>query len=123
METIGTRIRLIRKTINLSATDFAKKAGVNRTFVYDVEAGRVEPSRNFLDALNKTYGTSYDWILTGKGEMFLAQKETNAEALTDETISEVTRLLADIDEQGKQAVLYAARQAERIVQLEKKLAG
>lgn len=74
--TIGSRLREFRNVKGLSASAFAAQTGLNRTYLSDVEADRREPSRNFLDSLNKTYDLSYDWILTGSGQMFIdAPKE------------------------------------------------
>jgi transcriptional regulator with XRE-family HTH domain len=120
--TTGERIRLLRKTLGLSAVELSKKTSINRTYISDVEGNKREPSRNFLDSLNKTFNASYDWLLTGKGTMFLPEEDdaSNGEATADEIINEIMRLLANMDEQGKQAVLLSARQAERIARLEKK---
>lgn len=41
--------------------------GVSQGYISDIESGRSEPSRNFLQALTERFGVSADWILFGVG--------------------------------------------------------
>jgi transcriptional regulator with XRE-family HTH domain len=40
----GRRIRRTRRASELTATEVAKRAGISRTYLHDIEAGRYRPS-------------------------------------------------------------------------------
>ncbi|MES2434216.1 MAG: XRE family transcriptional regulator [Pseudomonadota bacterium] len=63
----GHRIALWRKESKLSQRALGSVLGVSQGYIGDIEAGRSEPSRNFLQALSERFGVSADWILYGVG--------------------------------------------------------
>jgi len=67
------RIVLIMKTLGLNQAGFAKLLGVSRGIVSEFTNGSREPSKDFLFAISKL-GVSLDWFLTGRGSMFLDEK-------------------------------------------------
>ena len=72
---IGKRVFILRNNIGLSVTDCAKMANINRSYLSDVENGTKKPSRNLLQALYNTFGVSFNWLLTGEGEMFVSSEK------------------------------------------------
>lgn len=64
------RIKLIIKTKNLSASQFADKVGVQRSSVSHVLSGRNKPSLEFIQkVLMKFPDIRTEWLLFGKGSM------------------------------------------------------
>ena len=63
----GKRLREWRKSKGFSQRDLAKELDVSQSYVGNIEAGRSEPSRNFLRALSDRFNVSADWLLTGIG--------------------------------------------------------
>ncbi len=53
--------RMIR--LKMSQEAFARSLGYSRSYIKDIESGRVKPSRAFLEALTSKYGLSVDSIL------------------------------------------------------------
>jgi transcriptional regulator with XRE-family HTH domain len=68
-EEVGIRIKRIRKQKELSQDEFAKKIGVHKNRVYAVETGKAVPSKSFLNKVVRAFNISYDWLVTGEGDM------------------------------------------------------
>jgi transcriptional regulator with XRE-family HTH domain len=67
MKYSADQIANIRSLLNISQEAFAKSIGYSRSYVKDIESGRVKPSRAFLEALTSKYGVSADAMLSGFG--------------------------------------------------------
>jgi transcriptional regulator with XRE-family HTH domain len=66
MNSIGKRIRFIRKANNLTLTDINKKTGLSTGNLSELENDKFLPSANALIQFRKIFNTSIDWILTGE---------------------------------------------------------
>lgn len=128
---VGERIRAYRLSQDMTQQDLADLVSVNRAYLAEIERCVKEPSYNFLMKLFASTSLSSNWLLAGEGSMFLLPPEEKSFRVSqpslreaqDEIATEIAAILPGLDEQGKQAVLAAARQADRIVQLEKKHVG
>lgn len=68
---IGKRMRIIiRKLGYRNVTQFAEKTGIRRSTVYAIIKNNSTPQLENMELLEKA-GINTDWLLTGKGEMFL----------------------------------------------------
>jgi transcriptional regulator with XRE-family HTH domain len=65
---IGNRIKLVRK--NLSRPDFAKRLGISVTSVQTYETLDHIPKGDILQRIQKEFGVSIDWLLTGEGKPY-----------------------------------------------------
>ncbi|MEO5344747.1 MAG: helix-turn-helix transcriptional regulator [Magnetococcus sp. YQC-9] len=68
---ISLRLRTIRRELDLTQQELSERIGVSRAYIADVEAGRKEPSRNFIVKMTDAVHISGDWLLNGTGAMFL----------------------------------------------------
>jgi transcriptional regulator with XRE-family HTH domain len=82
MEYTSDQIIFLRSHLGLSQEAFAKSISYSRSYVKDIESGRVKPSRAFLEALSSKYGVSIDALLSNLGTQILAG--LNAHFLTSE---------------------------------------
>jgi len=64
MNLTGDKISLLRSKLKLTQAAFAKSVNYSRSYVNDIESGRVKPSRDFLEALKEKYGISIDDLLS-----------------------------------------------------------
>lgn len=84
------RITDARKSVKMTQTDFAKATGISQSFLSMVECGLHEPSLDFIRAVHRVTGRSYEWILDGKeptGSQDLSEGITHAiQHLTPEQI-------------------------------------
>lgn len=65
------RIKEVRKTLNMTQTEFGSKVGLTAAAISRIEAGDRDPSEAVVKLICVTYGISYLWLTTGQGEMFL----------------------------------------------------
>jgi transcriptional regulator with XRE-family HTH domain len=69
---MNNRIQLILKTKDISASKFADEIGVQRSSISHILSGRNNPSLDFIQKILKRFpDINSDWILTGKGSMYL----------------------------------------------------
>jgi len=67
---IGRRVYQIRTLKQLTQKTFAAHTGVSRSYVSEVEAGKVKPSIQMLRGICQCYeDISLRWLLTGEGEI------------------------------------------------------
>lgn len=69
------RIKKIRESLNLSQKEFAQELGVISTAISKYERGEVKPASDFLDKLYRKFHVNLNWLISGKGQMFLVSKE------------------------------------------------
>lgn len=66
METVGFRLRALRKKLNLTQKDLEKMTGISSGNISSYEADRFLPSAQALIGLSEALDCSADYILTGK---------------------------------------------------------
>ena len=59
----GTRIRFLRKSLEMTQDNLAEKIGVSKSAIALIETGRREASFKNLIALARALGTTTDWLL------------------------------------------------------------
>lgn len=67
-ETVGERIRKVRKEQKLTQQEVAKRTGVSPTSLVFWERDETSPKGENLLSLCKTLGIEPEWLLNGKGE-------------------------------------------------------
>lgn len=73
---IGERIKMVRKALNLTQEEFAKKIHAKRNTITQYEIGRNEPQSAIITIMCEKYNINRHWLETGEGEMFnLVSKE------------------------------------------------
>jgi len=77
MEYPSDKITRLRSNLGISQAEFAKSIGYSRSYVKDIESGRVKPSRGFLEALSTMYGVSIDVLLSNFGKQVLSAVNAN----------------------------------------------
>ena len=82
------RIRLLRKThLRMSQESFGDSLGVNRSVIKNMELNllkRPEQKEPLYKLICKSFGVSYDWLMTGQGEMIEKTKQSFIEKLSSE---------------------------------------
>lgn len=74
MLNIGERLIQLRKQLNLSQDDLAKKIGVSRTIIGNYERNTNTPSIEVLVKIAKTFNVTIDYLI-GEGELSSYDKE------------------------------------------------
>ncbi len=70
---IGKRIKWLRGA--LTRHDFGSRIGVGKTSIQNYETGDRTPKGDVLQALQKEFSVSIDWLLTGRGEPYVREAD------------------------------------------------
>lgn len=65
-----TRIRELRKYLNLTQAAFGEKIAVKANTITNYETGLRVPSDSVIRSICREFGVSELWLRTGEGEMF-----------------------------------------------------
>lgn len=84
METVGERIKRIRKEADLSMASFGQRIGVNPTSVNKWEKGENNPSERTLKLICSEFHVNYLWLTEGLGDVYSNVGATILEMLVDE---------------------------------------
>jgi transcriptional regulator with XRE-family HTH domain len=79
METIGSRIRAVRKHLKKTQTEFAESLGLNHAIVSIWELDRIEIAEKNIKAICYTFKVNDKWLRTGQGKMFIEEYPLKSE--------------------------------------------
>ena len=71
METIGERIKKIRKAKDMTQEEFAKRLGIKRNTVATYEVGKSDPSDSAVVLMCTVFNVNESWLRTGEGEPYV----------------------------------------------------
>ena len=71
VDKVNDRIRLLRKYLGLSQTEFGAKLGIKQTTVAGYETGGRTPIDAVVSLICREFGVSEEWLRTGDGDMFV----------------------------------------------------
>ncbi len=72
MDTVGGRLRIIRKELKLTQEALAQRLGIGKSALSMIETGRAALSERNKNILIQDLNVNPEWIEDGKGNMFLA---------------------------------------------------
>lgn len=74
---IGKRVRKIRLQKGISQEQFGELIGIKKAAVSKIENGDSSLSRSNLISICKQFNINEEWLLYGKGEMFIPESREN----------------------------------------------
>jgi phage repressor protein C with HTH and peptisase S24 domain len=75
METIGQRLRLIRKELNMTQDQLAQHLGIGKAALSMIETGKAGLSTRNRNILVQDFNANPEWVDNGKGKMFNAEPD------------------------------------------------
>lgn len=66
---MGERFKQLRKKLGLSQIEFAKRLGLTRGAISNIEAGKVQPKPLLIDLICSTFRVNKEWLVSGTGQM------------------------------------------------------
>jgi len=111
---LGERIKFLRKILKLNQQEFAKRIGIARGYLSELESNRKKPPERILRLISHTFGVRYEWLKEGKGEIWEKKKEVpvwfkefleKASDLDIETVRAITEMLKEMNEEDKKLFL------------------
>ena len=87
METVGERVRLMRKQLNMTQEQMAQRLGIGKAALSMIETGKARLSARNKNILVQDFNVNPDWIETGTGKMFNAEPDlTSYNLRTDRSL-------------------------------------
>lgn len=68
---MNTRIRELRKFLNLTLREFGERIGLKPSTISDIEQGRCNISERHIIAICSRFNVNETWLRTGEGEMLI----------------------------------------------------
>lgn len=111
---ISNRIKELRDSLDMSQTEFGKKAGMSRDAVNNAEHNRAKISETTIIAICSAYNVSREWLETGEGDMFNASSADYLNKLASQhglgpggkaLLKVATQVIAELPEDQASALL------------------
>lgn len=84
-ETIGQRINVVRKKLNLTLEKFGEKIGISKVSVRAIEKGINNPSEQTIKLICSVYNVDYAWLTQGVGEdIFISIPEAKIDQIMED---------------------------------------
>jgi transcriptional regulator with XRE-family HTH domain len=96
-ETIGDRLKIIRKFLNLNQEAVSRKMQITNQTLSRYEKGTRFPDSQFLQRFGKLYNVNANWMLYGIGDLFLKDSNQNSE-LEHDKVKELRYYLDKIEQ-------------------------
>ncbi|WP_405157916.1 helix-turn-helix domain-containing protein [Paenibacillus sp. FSL H8-0283] len=71
------RIKAIREALKMSQREFGEHLGVSRDVISNLEYNRVPIKELMIKHICERYGVDENWLVTGDGNMFLSEWQSN----------------------------------------------
>ena len=96
MNSIDYRIKLLRKTLNLSMEKFGEKIGLTKASISKIESGITPLTEKNIKLICSIYNVDYFWLTEGTGEMFVEFPDVAIDMIVDDyKIDETDRILIE----------------------------
>lgn len=93
---VNSRIRKIRKQLDITQEEFGARIGVKGNTVAQWESGRNNPSDSAIAFLCREFHISEEWLRNGIGDMFDPEPEDELKALTEKyNLSATDRIMIE----------------------------
>ncbi len=76
-----SRIKKIRKELDLTQQKFADKLGIKRNTIAMYEMGKTYPSKQTINSICREFNVNEEWLQNGTGEMFAPDASNEVEQL------------------------------------------
>lgn len=84
MTSIGDRIKLLRKTLDMSMEKFGEKIGLSKTTISRIESGDSPLTEKNIKLICSIYKVDYFWLTEGIGEMFIEFPDVAIDMIVEE---------------------------------------
>lgn len=107
--TIGDRLKLLRKELKMTQTDFGERLGVKGNTITNYETGNRSLSEQTIRSICREFNVNKSWLLEGTGTMFVETDKLEmliAKTLAgqNETAVQLFKAFAELDESDWQIV-------------------
>ena len=108
-DAVNTRIRELRKALNLNQKDFAQKIGLKQNAISYMEKSGATVTEQNIKTICSQFNVNENWLRTGSGKMFLENEKKQREFF--DIFDELSPALQD----------YLIKTAKELLDTQKKL--
>ena len=109
---VNERLKIARKTLNLSQKDFAKAMCISNSYLADIENDYRKANDRVIKLASMIYGINENWLKNGEGEMFYKSPD-----------EKITRLVSIFNELPADFQDFVLTHIERLLELKKGQSG
>jgi transcriptional regulator with XRE-family HTH domain len=113
--TIADRIRLLRKTLNLTQAEFAEKIGLKFSALSMIEREQVPITEQNIKLVCFVFNVCEIWLRTGKGDIFMSDSSNLEE--------ELLKLFCQLTPEMQNVILEHVKNLLHIQQIQQNSAG
>jgi len=95
---VGERLTLLRKTLDINQTDMAMTIGCSQANISKYEKDSTTMSIEFLIPLRKAFNVNLDWLLLGIGEMFISEPRVPRTSRIKQKPKSNDKMIKEIDD-------------------------
>ncbi len=112
---MNERIKELRKSLNMTQSEFSAKIGLSRNFIAQIETGTKVPSDRTISDICREFKINEEWLRDGKGPMYKERDGSFTELLSDlddsddDFIKSIIKIYMDLDEDSKKALRKIAK--------------
>ena len=122
---MNERIKALRLSLHLSQDEFARRLGLTRGAITNIELKKTEPKPLLVDLICKEYKANEVWLRTGEGEMFAQlSRDQEISAFMGNLLSETPdfrqRLISVLAQLSPDEWKLLERMAQKLVSEEQK---
>lgn len=99
--TQGTRIRDLRKVLNMTMDQFGERIGVTKSTISNIENENRNATEHMLKSICREYGVREEWLRDGIGEPF------DMHTIDQELLAWINRISPEDDTSFKKRFAYA----------------
>ena len=93
MNTIGDRVKQLRKELKITQADLGQLIGISGPGVARIESGKSKPTEAALKLICATYHVNYMWLTEGVGDMM---EDENIDDMVDRIMANESPLAREI---------------------------
>jgi SOS-response transcriptional repressor LexA len=102
----GNRLKEIRSFAKKTQQEFAERLGITRSKVSDIEAGNQKITTELAEKISKVFNVNFEWLLTGKGQMFNSPTIQHVQQSIDEETNTLSALNFPFDPTTKELPFF-----------------
>lgn len=117
---MNERIRILRKSLDMTQEEFSSKIGLSRNFIAQIETGAKIPSDRTIKDICREFNINEDWLRYGTEPMKVPQTDKLSTYLAqismgnDDFIKDLIEVYMELDQTSKEALKEIAnRMAEK----------
>jgi len=120
MNTLGDRVKFIRKQYDYTQEEFSQKIGISRTRLSEIEKGE-NPNESVLIAISKVFNIDLNWLKTGIGEMYDTNNIDKLLNTFDNYTVAVLRMMQEMSEEEKKDFCEFVKREKQFFEMKREL--